>query len=294
MSKHLYHLALTTALLLSAYYTLAEENDLLQYDESVRDSIEAQSSIMTYEVTKSALGLELLGTVTSEGGSKVFIKNPVTGELGKYRAGEVIDIVRDEEAKVLEIANCMVLIERAGNFETLECSNKMPSVVFDGPAVLSKYRIVQPGANIQLSARFISEFDEDIKSLSEKHKVDPYLVKAVIKAESDFNPDAVSPKNAQGIMQLIPSTASDYGVSDPFDARENIEGGVKYLKDLLEYFEGDVELSLAAYNAGRGAVVKHGFTIPPYPETTNYISRVLKYYKMLKTDKYALNNKKIY
>ena len=83
---------------------------------------------------------------------------------------------------------------------------------------------------------FITEYDRDIILISEKHKVDPYLVKAVIKAESNFNPDAVSPKNAQGMMQLIPETASDYGVDDPFDAKENMEGGVQYLKRFVGLF----------------------------------------------------------
>ena len=138
--------------------------------------------------------------------------------------------------------------------------------------------------------KFKVKIGKKTHDLSEKHDVDPYLVKAVIKAESNFDPGAVSPKNAQGIMQLIPATASDYGVDDPFDAKENMEGGVEYLSDLLNYFEGDLRLSLAAYNAGKGAVIKHGFTIPPYPETTEYISRVLGYYKILKSGKYASKN----
>ena len=284
---------LATAFVLSALSASSEE-PIPRTDESVRDTIKTHSEIISYQLTKSELTLHLIGTITGDKGSKAFIKNPITGELGKYTAGDIIDIVRDDNAILLEISDCMVLLERDGNFETLECDNKLPSVVFDGPAVLSKYRVVKPGGNIDFSGSYMTEFDDDIKLLSQKHNVDPYLVKAVIKAESDFNPDAVSPKNAQGIMQLIPSTASDYGVSDPFDARENIEGGVKYLKDLLEYFEGDVELSLAAYNAGQGAVIKHGFTIPPYPETAKYITKVLKYYKMLKADRYALTSKKIY
>jgi soluble lytic murein transglycosylase-like protein len=91
-------------------------------------------------------------------------------------------------------------------------------------------------------------------------------------------------------MQLIPATASDYGVDDPFDPVSNIEGGVRYLKDLMEYFDGDMKLSLAAYNAGKGAVIKHGFTIPPYPETTDYITKVLGYYKIMKAKNYVSKN----
>lgn len=249
-----------------------------------------ENEILSIEVTKTSLQLLLLGTITNDNVPKAIIKNPVTGELGTYAAGDTLDLVRGEDVKVLEISPCIILIERKGNFETMECSNKMPTVVFSGPAVLAKYKIASPrGPNSKLlSGNFITDYDRDIITVSEKHGVDPYLVKAVIKAESDFDPNAVSSKNAQGIMQLVPETVSDYGVMDPFDAKENMEGGVRYLKDLLEYFDGDMSLSLAAYNAGKGAVIKHGFTIPPYPETTDYISKVLGYYKLLKAKNYAL------
>lgn len=249
-----------------------------------------KSGILSVEVAKSNLHLIVLGTLTSREVPKVMIKNPVTGELGTFAEGDTLDLVRSEAVKIVEIAKCVILIDRAGNLETMECNNKMPTVVFSGPAALAKYRIVRPGmegSNL-LSSNFISDYDRDILTVSEKHGVDPYLVKAVIKAESDFDPYAVSPKNAQGIMQLIPDTANDYGVINPFDPHENMDGGVHYLKDLLEYFDGDLNLSLAAYNAGKGAVIKHGFTIPPYPETSSYITKVLGYYKLLKAKNYAL------
>ena len=261
------------------------------YGSFVDDGTEPQygvqeNELLNLEVAKSDLQLVILGTITNGKTTKALIKNPVTGELGKYVEGDRLDIIRSENVTILEIANCMILIERSGNHETLECNNKMPTVVFNR-ASLSKYRINGPGSGVNISNGFNSAYDRDIVLISEKHKVDPYLVKAVIKAESDFNPDAVSPKNAQGMMQLIPETASDYGVEDPFDAKENLEGGVQYLKDLLDYFEGDLKLSLAAYNAGKGSVIKHGFTIPPYPETTDYISKVLQYYKHLKAENYS-------
>jgi len=245
-----------------------------------------ENELLNVEVAKSNLQLEILGTITNGKTTKALIKNPVTGALGKYVEGDRIDIVRSEKVTILEIANCMILIERSGNHETLECNNKMPTVVFNR-ASLSKYRVNGPGGNVDLSKGFNSAYDRDIVLISEKHKVDPYLVKAVIKAESNFNPDAISSKNAQGMMQLIPETASDYGVEDPFDAKENMEGGVQYLRDLLDYFDGDLKLSLAAYNAGKGSVIKHGFTIPPYPETTDYIAKVLQYYKHLKAENYS-------
>jgi hypothetical protein len=260
-------------------------------DDPAAESPVEKNKILSVEVTNTDLRLILLGTLTSGGVSKAMIKNPVTGELGAYVRGDVLDLVSSETVKVAEISNCAVLIERSGKFETMECENKMPTVVFNRPSALARYRIILPEdgkTRFVFSDEFITDYDKDILSVSEKHGVDPYLVKAVIKAESNFDPDAVSPKNAQGIMQLIPETASDYGVSDPFDAKDNMEGGVHYLKDLLDYFDGDMSLSLAAYNAGKGAVIKHGFSIPPYPETTDYIARVLGYYKLLRAKSYAL------
>jgi soluble lytic murein transglycosylase-like protein len=100
------------------------------------------------------------------------------------------------------------------------------------------------------------------------------LVRAVIQAESAFNPRAVSPKGAQGLMQLMPATAAEYGVSDAFNPAENIAAGVKYLKRLLDKYEGRIELALAAYNAGPGAVKKYGGKVPPYRETQNYVARI--------------------
>lgn len=116
-----------------------------------------------------------------------------------------------------------------------------------------------------------------IEELAEKHDIDPILVKAIIKVESNYNPNAVSPKGAQGIMQLMPQTAARFNVNDVFDPKENIEGGMKYLKFLMERYSGRFDLILAAYNAGEDAVDKYG-GVPPYRETIEYILKVLKLY----------------
>lgn len=112
-----------------------------------------------------------------------------------------------------------------------------------------------------------------VDSVARKHEVEPALVHSVIRVESNYNPAAVSHKGALGLMQLIPSTARRFGVRDSFNASENLEGGVQYLKHLLELYGGDERLALAAYNAGEGAVARWG-GIPPYPETRNYVYEV--------------------
>jgi len=119
-----------------------------------------------------------------------------------------------------------------------------------------------------------------IDEAAKRHDVDPELVKAMVRVESNFNPRAVSNKGAMGLMQLIPGTARRFGVGNVFNPVENIDGGVRYLKYLLGLFEGDVKLSLAAYNAGEHAVERHG-GVPPYRETQNYVKKIADVYSML-------------
>ena len=118
-----------------------------------------------------------------------------------------------------------------------------------------------------------------VKKLAERSGIDPKLVMAVILVESGFNTRAVSPKNAQGLMQLIPETAQRFRVKDTFNPEENIRGGIAYLKWLLSYFKGDVALVAAAYNAGEGTVEKYR-GVPPYPETQKYVRRISQLYQM--------------
>jgi hypothetical protein len=140
------------------------------------------------------------------------------------------------------------------------------------------YRLTYPGKGTLIhSQRFTGsysgEYDADIEDAAALHQVSPALVKAVIHTESAFDQWAVSSKGAQGLMQLMPPTARRFGVSDPFNARQNIFAGTRYLRILLDLFQGDVDLALAGYNAGENAVRRHG-GIPPYRETRNYIRRV--------------------
>jgi soluble lytic murein transglycosylase-like protein len=115
--------------------------------------------------------------------------------------------------------------------------------------------------------------------LAPRFGLEPGLVYAVIRAESNFNVNAVSDKNAQGLMQLIPETAARFAVHRPFDAEQNIRGGMSYLRWLLSYFRGQVPLAVAAYNAGEGAVDKHG-GVPPYAETREYVQRIQRFYAL--------------
>jgi TPR repeat protein len=117
-----------------------------------------------------------------------------------------------------------------------------------------------------------------VRKLAPEYGVYPRLAMAIIRAESNFNPVAVSPKNAQGLMQLIPETAERFNVRKPFDPEQNIRGGLSYLRWLLAYFKGDVELVAAAYNAGEGAVNRYA-GIPPYPETQGYVRRIREIFK---------------
>jgi soluble lytic murein transglycosylase-like protein len=114
---------------------------------------------------------------------------------------------------------------------------------------------------------------EAVDRIAQQNQLSPRLVHSVIQVESNYDPNAVSPKGAQGLMQLIPSTARRFGVSDVFDPADNIQGGARYLKYLLGIYKGDESLALAAYNAGEGAVSRYG-GVPPFPETRDYVAKV--------------------
>lgn len=124
-----------------------------------------------------------------------------------------------------------------------------------------------------------SRYDRVVDEVSRSHGLESALLHAVISVESHYNPKAVSSKGAAGLMQLMPQTAKRYGVADAFDPRQNLDGGARYLKDLLQMFDNDVSLALAAYNAGEHAVAKYGNRIPPYRETLQYVPRVLDFYQ---------------
>lgn len=123
------------------------------------------------------------------------------------------------------------------------------------------------------------QYESIIREVSSRYNMNHHLIRAVIKVESDFNASVVSSKGAQGLMQLMPETASDMQVRNVFNPRENIEGGVKYLRRLLDMFNNNLTLALAAYNAGENMVKQYNFQIPPYKETQDYVRKVLHYFQ---------------
>jgi len=124
-------------------------------------------------------------------------------------------------------------------------------------------------------------YDLHIQRAARAYRIDPMLIKAIIKTESNFDPYAVSPRGAQGLMQLMPGTARELQVEDPFDARQNVYGGTSYFRKLLDSYNGNIRLSLAAYNAGPGRVKT---TVPQIPETVAYVSKVMRLYRAYRNE----------
>lgn len=169
------------------------------------------------------------------------------------------------------------------------CRSKSGSVHFtnvrNSPACVP-YKLGNQRSGLQRSPGYSkrtdrSQYDRDIRRIAKRYKVEPSIIKAIIHVESDFDHQAVSKKGAQGLMQLMPGTSRELRVSNPFNPRENIDGGTRYFRRILDSFKGDLTLSLAAYNAGPGLVARTG-GVPKIRETQRYVSKVLKQYKVYK------------
>lgn len=162
----------------------------------------------------------------------------------------------------LEVASNMLQVVGGLTSEIPECMQPAPAASLAKPGI--DYHAIAPRKVLDL-----------VTKLAPEYKVEPQLVLAIIAAESNFDSQALSPKKAQGLMQLIPATSERFNVKNPYDPAENIRGGLTYLRWLLAYFEGDVALVAAAYNAGEGKVERYG-GVPPYRETRAYVQRILK------------------
>ena len=161
-----------------------------------------------------------------------------------------------------------------------------PTMMLTGP-------IANPVANVGLSSlrgytTGSGQVDGYLIQSGTNNGVDPLLLYSVMHQESSFKSGAISPKGARGLMQLMPGTAARYGVTNIFDPKQNIEGGARYLRFLLDRFDGDLSLALAGYNAGEGAVEKYGWRIPPYSETQEYVRRISRRYSLLQDPNAAL------
>ena len=168
----------------------------------------------------------------------------------------------------LEVAVRMLQVVGGATSEVPECM-RPPSAA----ALLPGSAPLQPPVDYQLIApRKILAL---VQKMAPKYQIDPQLALAIIAAESNFNPQALSPKNAQGLMQLIPETSERFNIQNPYDPAQNIRGGLTYLRWLLAYFEGDIALVAAAYNAGEGTVERYK-GVPPYKETRAYVQRILR------------------
>jgi soluble lytic murein transglycosylase-like protein len=165
----------------------------------------------------------------------------------------------------------------AGNSAAADSSSQKTLVVRADRRTGKLVRSIAAGSTVAKETAAPSvNITEMVEKAAHDNNVDPLLVHSIIRVESNYNPDAVSPKGAQGLMQLMPPTARGLGVTDSFDPRQNIEAGVRYLKYLQDMYKDD-RLALAAYNAGPGAVQKYKW-IPPYPETQDYVNRVGQQY----------------
>ena len=222
-----------------------------------------------YEVTLQ----ELL--VQYEGDLKKLVENSAKW---KDLLDEGIISRREYETKLSGSADAQVKVDelrkQIKEVDVTIAEAKRPPTLND----LSQSEFVFPSQTPSSWTTGNGRIDSLIKLNAERYGVDPYLIYCVIHQESGFSATAVSVKGAQGLMQLMPGTAARYGVTNVNDPVQNIMGGTRYLKDLLRLFSGRIDLALAAYNAGEGAVIKYGQTIPPYKETRDYVRLISFHY----------------
>ena len=201
----------------------------------------------------------------------------------------IIQLLSVELVRFLFVLVIILMISFASNLDS-----QTPKPVLDEKPVIAKVISSQPIEEEYTAAKIESIlppvkgnkkerlFHPIIIQTSNRHQVDPAIVKAIIMAESGYNPRAISKAGAKGLMQLMPKTAQDLGVEDSFNPQQNISGGVRYFKQLMNRFNGDFKLALAAYNAGSTTVRRYK-GVPPFKATQHYIKKVFKYYQLYKS-----------
>ena len=167
-----------------------------------------------------------------------------------------------------DLADARAKVEEARN--QIAAANKPAAILYDASVTSRLSDVAWSTGN--------KTVDNLVRFYGSKYDVDPYLIFCLMSQESKFSTIATSPKGAQGLMQLMPGTAARYGVANSYDVAQSIMGGTRYLKDLLQMFNGRIDLALAGYNAGENAVIKHGYTVPPYEETRNYVRLITAKY----------------
>jgi soluble lytic murein transglycosylase-like protein len=214
-------------------------------------------------------------TPTDENGRKIYVNEPVPVQKHATQAGQskrsALVYWSSKESRWKPVPSAGTASMQAARSAAAEVSQ-----YFGHESVQSaNARIVAANAHGHQASQ--EEIDSSIVMAAARHNVDPNLVRAVVKVESNFNSNAVSRKGAMGLMQLMPSTARSLNVKNPFDPDQNVDAGVRHLKQLLENYGGNVDLTLAAYNAGSGAVARSA-GVPRYAETQNYVRRITNLY----------------
>ena len=210
----------------------------------------------------------------------------------QYRLGRLLLLGRDLMADPATATTLLALAAQRGHekaqalLESRMPGNRLPDCLVTGDAPPMELKeSAQEVVPYEVVARYVSGLPKEkrrmaemVQRLAPRFAVDPRLALAIVRSESNFESQALSPRNAQGLMQLIPETAERFGVRDVWSPEQNARGGLAYLQRLLERFEGDVALTSAAYNAGERAVEQHG-GVPPYAETREYVRRILSFYR---------------
>ena len=226
--------------------------------KSATASADASAAVSDYKSSLSALQ-----TLYQNEVQRIETQNGKLKDL--YTQGIIARVEMDKSDK--ELADARAKVEEVA--KQIAEANKPPAVL-------------QIGANDSVSNQNWTtgnaRIDGLIRFYGNQQGVDPFLIYCLMSQESKFTSGAISPKGAMGLMQLMPGTAARYGVTNPYDVAQSISGGTRYLKDLLKMFNGRIDLALAGYNAGEGAVMKYGNTIPPYSETQNYVKLIIKRY----------------